>query len=257
MRLSALSLAVALTLVLIAGIASSKTLFFDNFDDNRLNPAYITEHPQQEAGGDGVPNWVEEDGVLKQTTPAPGDPSYCIYSDASFPASRGLQAKIRFDEYEAHDRSRAGLGLWQDENDNYNGYTFVLHNSLTGGNMQFLNDHLAWDSSIIENFVVEVEQWFYMKMFIDADEKMMYGKFWLDGEPEPQDWIMENDYTSFGAERQPTPLVGLNGGAGTSGGHSTCSFDDFYVFDKDGLVPYAVQPDDKLTTTWSEVKIGF
>jgi hypothetical protein len=94
-----------------------------------------------------------------------------------------------------------------------------------------------------------------MKMFINAEEKRMYGKVWYDGDPEPQEWTIEDDYTTFGAERFPTPFVGLCANAGTAaGGLSASSYDDFYVFDDGGLVPNAVEPGNKLATTWSEIR---
>ena len=256
MKFVAVPIFAVLMLCLTTGIASSETLFFDDFNDSEINSDYLTDYAQQEEGADGKPNWVEEGGVLKQTVLSSGDPTYCILTNNNFPKSRGLQAKVRLDDWqEDHGRSRIGLGIWQDENDDYDGYAFLIRGNLDTDNVRFLNDHIAWGNTVFESFVVEVGQWFYMKMFINAEEKKIYGKIWYDGEPEPQEWTIEDDYTTFGAERPPTPLVGLCASAGTSaGGLSTCSFDDFYVFDDIGFVPSAVEPGDKLVTTWSKIK---
>lgn len=255
MKLIIMSIVTILMVCLTTRIVSSETLFFDNFNDNKLNSDYLTDYPQNSDGADGKPEWVEEDGVLKQTVLSSGDPTYCILTNHDLPASIGLQAKVRFDDWQQdHGRSRTGLGVWQDENDFHNGYAFVVRGSLEVDNVRFLNDRLAWNNVTFESFALDVGQWFYMKMFINADEKRIYGKIWYANAAEPENWTMEDDYTTFGTEREPISLVGLCGGAGSSaGGLSTCSFDDFYVFDDGGIV-LAVEPTDKLTTTWGQIK---
>ena len=90
-------------------------------------------------------------------------------------------------------------------------------------------------------------------MHIDA--KKVYGKIWDDGKSEPKDWLDSKDFATFGGVRAPLPNAGLNGGAGTPGaGHSTASFDDFVVFDKDGPDALAVEPKAKLATAWGDLK---
>jgi hypothetical protein len=63
----------------------------------------------------------------------------------------------------------------------------------------------------------------------------------------------ETDYTTYGGVRQPTRWVGLNGGAGTTGGFSTVSFDDWFVYDKGGE-NLAVAPKGKLALSWGAIK---
>ena len=150
MKLAVSSVAVVILFCFVAGPASSKTLFFDDFDDNKLNPNYLTQHDQKEIGVT-LAEWVEEDNILKEIEPVPGDPAYCVLTNQNFPASIGLQIKVRIDEWQDHNRSRVGLAVWLDKDAFYAGYTFVFYNKLKGGghagggNIQFLNDHRAWD----------------------------------------------------------------------------------------------------------------
>jgi len=244
---------VVLAMLFVSQVLAAN-LWYDNFNDSKLDPKYIVKYDPQEAGNGA--KWVEEDGVLKQTEPVPGDATYCIIEIPNAPEAIGALAKIRFDDYQDHDRSRAGVGVWLDPNDHYNGYTFVIHNRIQNGDVQFLNDHRAWDNTVKANFTVDVGQWFWMEVFIDPDKGEIYGKIWLDGDQEPKDWTIKDNYANFGAPRNPTPFVGLNGGSGTSsgGGHSTASFDEFIVFDEGGPQPTPVSFLGKLTTTWGAIK---
>ena len=114
--------AVVLAMLFVSQVFAAN-LWYDNFNDNKLDPKYIVKYDPQEAGNGA--KWVEEDGVLKQTEPVPGDATYCIIKIPNAPQAIGALAKIRFDDYQDHDRSRAGVGVWLDPNDHYNGYTFV------------------------------------------------------------------------------------------------------------------------------------
>lgn len=239
-------LAFAMTSSLLAA-----NLWEDNFDDNKLDASYETPNG---GGGAGPPDWVEEEGVAKQLEPKPGDPTYLaieLDQDINF---CGQLVRIRFDEWEDHDRSRAGVGFWLDPNGSYQGYTTVIHNSLTAGNYQFLNDARAWDG-VIEGFDTGgVGSWFWMRAEINVDDNTMVGKVWVgDLTDEPEDWIIEGNYTSYGAERQPTRWVGLNGGAGTGDGFSKVSFDDWFVYNESGE-DMAVAPSGKLAVAWGTIK---
>ena len=64
----ALILALAITPVLFGA-----NLWQDDFDDNNLDNAYETPNS---GNGAGPPEWVEEEGVMKQIEPVPGDPTY-------------------------------------------------------------------------------------------------------------------------------------------------------------------------------------
>ena len=171
-------------------------------------------------------------------------------------------AKVRIDDWEDHDRSRAGLGLWLDEGDNYNGYTWLIHERLTDTNMEFLNDARAWFNEEA-TFEVVVGDWYWVKAFIDAGSGEIMGKIWAaaagDHDPsatgEPADWMQTRPYGDFGGIRPATSAAGLNGGAGTGGGHSTASFDDVFVYDGSGPdVLTAVDPAGKASTTWAGLK---
>jgi hypothetical protein len=231
--------------------ATAKTLFYDDFSA-ALGKDYVTDHPQT-AVGNGKPKWVVEGGILKQTNPVPGDTTYAVVMGKGWPNEYGAMSKIRIDEWKDHDRSRAGVGVWIDPNDKYNGYTWLIHERLTTSNMEFLNDQRAW-ANAEATFPVEIGKWYWIKMFIDSTK--VYGKIWEDGKPEPKDWLDSKAFATFGGVRAPLPNAGLNGGAGTAGGggHSTASFDDFVVFDKDGPDPLAVEPKAKLATAWGELK---
>jgi hypothetical protein len=215
-----------------------------------MNAAYVTFNA---GGGAGPPQWVEEGGVIKQIEPKSGDPTYCaveLGEDINF---CGQLVRIRFDEWEDHDRSRAGVGFWLDPGDNYCGYTTLIHNSLTVGNFQFLNDARGWHGTIIDFDTGGQGKWFWMRAEIDANAKSMNGKVWVGKlEDEPNGWMIETDYTTYGGLRNPTRWVGLNGGAGTGSGFSKMSFDDWYVYDANG--PVAVDPQQKLAVTWSGIK---
>jgi len=242
-------------LVLVFGTSSmllGANIWVDNFDDNSLNDAYITPDG---GGGAGPPQWLEEDGVAKQIEPKPGDPTYLAVELGKDIRFCGQLVRIRFDEWQDHDRSRAGVGFWLDPGDEYNGYTTVIHNSLTAGNYQFLNDARGWEGAHIVSFDTGgVDSWFWMRAEIDADASSMNGKVWVgDLADEPDGWMIETDYTTYGGLRQPTRWVGLNGGAGTGDGFSKCSFDDWIVYDAGGE-NLAVAPKGKIALTWGAIK---
>ena len=245
---------VPLALILALAIAPAlfgANLWQDNFDDNKLDNSYETPNG---GGGAGPPEWVEEEGVVKQIEPKPGDPTYLaveLDEDINF---CGQLVRIRFDEWEDHDRSRAGVGFWLDPGGNYQGYTTVIHNSLTAGNYQFLNDARAWDGATVDFDTGGVGSWFWMRAEIDLDAGSMVGSVWVGNlEDEPEDWTNETEYAGYGGLRPPTKWVGLNGGAGTGGGFSKVSFDDWVVYDVDGEY-LAVAPEGKLAVTWGAIK---
>lgn len=246
-------LLVFLLLLGASSLLSAANLWHDNFDDGKLNSAYVTNNS---ANGAGPPNWIEEGGVLKQVEAKPGDPTYCaieLSKDINF---CGQLVRIRFDEWQDHDRSRAGVGFWLDPGDRYCAYTTVIHNSLTTGNYQFLNDARAWHGTIVNFNTGGVGSWFWMRSEINLDTKKMVGKVWVgDLKDEPKSWMNETDYTTYGGVRNPTRWVGLNGGAGTTAGFSKVSFDEWYVYDAGGLdLAKSVAPKDKLTLTWGAIK---
>ncbi len=245
---------VPLILAIIFGITPmlfGANLWQDNFDDKNLDKVYETP-----SGGNGAgpPEWIEEEGVVKQVEPKPGDPTYLAVELADDIRFCGQLVRIRFDEWQDHDRSRAGVGFWLDPADKYNGYTTVIHNSLTAGNYQFLNDARGWHGTQVGFDTGGEGSWFWMRAEIDADASSMNGKVWVGSlADEPKDWMNETDYTTYGGLRQPTRWVGLNGGAGTGDGFSKVSFDDWFVYDAAGE-NMAVAPKGKLALTWGAIK---
>lgn len=240
--------------------ALAATLWFDDFEDGTLNDTYLTPSSNN---GAGPPEWVEEEGVVKQIQPKPGDPTYLVAEMGEDIEFAGQIVRIRFDEWQDHDRSRAGVGFWLDPG-NYQGYTTVIHNSLNAGNYQFLNDARAWDGAIVNFDIGGAGTWFWMRSEIDAADNSMNGKVWLgDLSDEPDEWMNETDYTGYGGIRPPSRLVGLNGGAGTGDGFSTVSFDNWVVYDAAAqdtsaaaLVAQnlAVSAQGKLATIWAALK---
>lgn len=240
---------IALTLTFTSMLFAAN-LWQDNFDDNKLNAAYKTP-----SGGNGAgdPKWVEEGGAVKQTQPKPGDPTYLAIDVGKNINICGQIVRIRFDQWEDHDRSRAGVGFWLDPADKYQGYTTLIHNTLTVGNYQFLNDARGWHATKFDFNIGGVGKWFWMKAEINFTTKKLVGKVWLgDLKDEPKSWMIDTDYTTYGAVRNPTTWVGLNGGAGTTTGSNTVSFDNWYVYD--ALGPVSVDLQSKLTTTWGDLK---
>ncbi|MEO2004024.1 MAG: hypothetical protein ABGY41_07975 [Candidatus Poribacteria bacterium] len=156
--------------------SSAATLFHDDFEGANLDAAWLLEHSQGGTGA-GPPEWVHDGGVLSQTQPAPGDPTYAIILGGGWPESHGMIAKVRIDDWEDHDRSRAGLGMWLDEADNYNGYTWLIHERLTDTNMEFLNDARSWFNEEA-TFEVVFGDWYWVKAFIDAGTGEIMGKIW-------------------------------------------------------------------------------
>ena len=244
---------IAVILCLAATSAFSKTLFHDDFNDNRIGPEWLVEHAQQEAVN--APQWVEEGGVLAQLEEQSGDTTYAIVEDSSFPDAIGVMVKMRLETWGDNDRARAGVAVWIDPNDNYNGYTWLVHERLAERNMEFLNDRRAWAQEE-ETFPVELNKWYWISMFIDPGTGDISGKIWAVGDDEPTEWLKTLPYASFGGERSPTELVGLNGGSGNAGSPANVvSFDDIIVFDSDGpdaLTP--VEPAGKLATAWGRIK---
>jgi hypothetical protein len=249
----ALALAAAL-----ATSASAATLFHENFDAAKLDDMWNLE--QDSGNGAGPPEWVHEDGIISQIQPVPGDPTYAIIQGVDWPDSYGVVCKIRIDDWEDHDRSRAGVGMWIDEA-TAQGYTWLIHERLTATNMEFLNDARAWANGE-ESYEVVLGEWYWIKSFIDADTGEFLGKIWDADEAEhdpsltdePAGWLGAIQYGTVGGIRLPTSWAGLNGGAGTGAGHSTASFDDVFVFDIDGPEELAVEANGKASTTWGALK---
>lgn len=240
-------LACIFSLILInVPIAFGKVLWMDTFDDKKIDAKYeFKDHPGK---------WVEEDGVLKQTEPAPQDHAYCLIN-GEFPEPHSVIVKIRIDDWGDNDLSRAGIGVRLDVSTGA-GYAFLIHDNL--GNMEFLNDHLAWKNNDTKPpfGAVEVGKWYWMK--VEITDKAFTGKIWTEDEKEPAKWLLESGF-DFGAVRAVSGIVGLNGGSNTGTGKTNVSFDNFAVCEKateavPSVFNVAVEPKSKLTATWGSIK---
>ncbi|MBC8233834.1 hypothetical protein H8E77_30160 [bacterium] len=243
------SLSIALGFSLISSpIAYGKVLWKDDFEDGKIDGKYeMMNHPGK---------WVEEDGVIKQTDPAPGDHTYLIIP-GDFPEPHTGVVMIRIDDWADHDLSRAGIGFRLDPGDG-SGYAFLIHNTLN--NMEFLNDHLAWKQNDTPPPFDEVEigKWYWMKA--EVSDKEIKGKIWPEEEKEPTKWLLESAF-DFGGLRGPSGRAGLNGGSNAGAGKTLVSFDNFVICEKtDECKPelfMAVETTDKLSTTWGKLKNSY
>jgi len=237
------------TFLAISPIVYGKVLWKDTFDDGKIDSKYkFQNHPGK---------WVEANGVISQTDPAPGDHCYLVIQ-GGFAEPHAAIVKIRIDDWADHDLSRAGLGFRLDQNDGA-GYAFLIHHTLS--NMEFLNDHLAWKNNDTPPPFgkVEIGKWYWMKALIN--DKGFYGKIWPDGENEPAKWLLESGF-DFGAVRAPSGNCGLNGGSNQGAGKTNVSFDNWAICDSaDECTPKLfmapVGSEGKLSTTWASVKSGY
>ncbi len=241
---------IILTLVLIGvfllnPVAHSKILFFDDFDDGKIDAKYeFKDHPGK---------WEEKGGVITQTQESPGDHTYLVMNGGFKEPHTGL-VMIRVDDWGNGDLARCGMGFRLDPG-NGSGYAFLIHNTLQ--NMEFLNDHLAWkQNDTVPPFgEIEIGKWYWMKAEISDDG--FNGKIWEDGEKEPKKWLLESKL-DFGNVRPESGQVGLNGGSSTGAAKTVVSFDNWAICDNlDECTPdviLAVEPTGKLSTTWGAIK---
>ena len=245
-----LSLSVTLGLFLIGSSnVYAKVLWMDTFDDGKIDAKYKFQNH------DG--KWIEKDGVISQTNPAPGDYCYLVYQGGFAEPHTGI-VKIRIDGWEDNDYTRAGLGFRLDQS-NGSGYAFLIHQSLS--NMEFLNDLLAWKNNDTPPpfGAVEVGEWYWMKAEIsDAGFK---GKIWPEAETEPTKWLLDSKL-DFGAVRAVSGNVGLNGGSNSGAGKTLVSFDNWAICEKtDEATPKVfaapVESSGKLSNTWGGIKLSY
>ena len=236
-------------LFLAHSVMQGKVLFYDDFDDGKIDNKYEFKNHEGK--------WVEKGGVISQTDPAPGDHTYLVMAGDFEEPHTGL-VKIRVDEWGDGDLARCGLGFRLDPDD-ASGYAFLIHHFLN--NMEFLNDHLAWKQNDTPPPFDEIEtgEWYWMKA--EISEKEFTGKIWPDGEKEPKKWLLESKL-DFGALRPASGQVGLNGGASRGAPAKTIvSFDNWAICGKasesDPDVILAVEATGKLSTTWSKIKTSY
>ena len=251
MKVTKLFVAIIIVLgVSLSSTAYGEVLWMDTFDDGTIDSAYLFMSNPGE--------WVEDGGIISQTNPLPGDTCYLIYpGGVSEPLATIV--KIRVDGWEDHDYARAGLGFRLTLEGQ--GYAFLIHDNL--GNMEFLNDALAWKGNDTPPPFGEVEigKWYWMKAEISDDG--LKGKIWPDGEDEPADWLL-NSALDFGAVRDASGNVGLNGGSSAEGnGQDFVSFDNWAVCESadecvtSAFTSTSVESSGKLSNTWGSMKLGY
>lgn len=227
-------------------ISDAKTLFFDDFSKDNLATNYTIFSPSGK--------YVVQGGVLKQTVPNPGDPTYAAIVGKNLSEPITVKVKIRLDSWKDHDLSRAGIGFRLDPKDGGRGYAFLIHERLADKNMEFLNDAKAWAQQEGTS-PVKVGTWYWMKAMIEGNN--IFGQIWNEGGKEPTDWLMKREL-NFGAVRPSSGNVGLNGGSASgANGDTTVSFDNFEVYDSTGSTVVAVEPKGKLSTAWGQVKVRY
>jgi hypothetical protein len=247
-KLSLLCIVLGILLV-ISPIAHGKVLWQDTFDDGKIDGKYLFQnHPGK---------WVEAKGVISQTEPSPQDHCYLVIQ-GNFAEPHTVIVKIRIDDWADNDLSRAGIGVRLDKSDGA-GYAFLIHDNL--GNMEFLNDHIAWKNNDTKPpfGMVEVGKWYWMKA--EITDKKFSGKIWPDGENEPTKWLLESGF-DFGAVRAVSGNCGLSGGSNQGTGKTNVSFDDWAICETaDEATPkvfaQAVESAGKLSSTWGSIKSGY
>ena len=217
-----------------SGISIAETLFYDDFEDGKIDAAWEFIH------GD----WVEENGVLSQLDADAGiDPvAKAIIQDKDYLGELTIQAKVRVDKWSGSDPARGGVALRTDVS---NGHGFNLLFRAPSGQLWFLDDFVVWGNSV--PFDWEEGEWYYFQMYIDEKDEMS-GKTWADGTAEPEDYMLDQEGW---IGRSPDGPPGLNGG--NTG--SAMSFDEVEVWDAQGPTPKAVfMSSEKLTVTWGSLK---
>ena len=230
---------------------NAETLFFDDFEDGKIGDVYVLDAPQTHVGN---PEWVEEEGVLKQVSLKSGDETYAIIAnDIEFPKMITIQAKVRVDSWVDGDAARCGVGLRLNP-DVGRGLSLLFHQDQN--RVQFLSDQASWGTQI--PFPWEVGKWYWFKFHVDENDDLL-GKVWEDGEAEPDDWMMEQNIAFTAADRSyeggyQFPALNASGKELNRAGDNTVSFDDVEVYDEGGPSPKAVSARGKLAVTWGEIK---
>ncbi|MGQ9610851.1 MAG: hypothetical protein ACUVWN_16265 [bacterium] len=237
---------IVLSLALVTGNSTAKTLFYDNFDDGKIADVWKFSGKDIPQTHKGTPEWFEKNGVFSQVNEKQGDEAHAVIMQ-DFPELITIQAKVRLDSWANGDSARAGLGLRVGKATG-RGYNFLFHN--TQSTIQFLNDQSAWGNSGAYEF--KVGEWYWMQFHISEDN-VLHGKVWKDGEKEPAKWMLEQP--AFGETRPwKDGYPSLNGGTSPHGGSCTVSFDEAEVWDEDGPTPKAVSYVGKIAFTWAGIK---
>jgi hypothetical protein len=236
----------------MSAVAQGKVLFFDDFEDGKLNPKY----EKKQFPGD----WEEAKGVVSQNQENPNDPTYLIVP-GDFPEPHTALVAVRVNKWEDHDLARTGLGFRNDVGATGEAYAFLIHHTLD--NIEFLNDKRAWKQNDRPPPFKKVEKgkWYWMKATISDDG--INGKIWPVGDKEPSKWLMESKL-DFGGLRPASGSVGLNGGSSRDVGKATFSFDNFLICDKENdctaetvMKELSVEATGKLPIQWGKIKSNY
>jgi parallel beta-helix repeat protein len=180
------------------------TAFADDFSAATPSPAWSFVNG----------SWVQSGGVLRQTTTAVGDPFKAIVGGRTWSAAQEVTASVRVDSWSGGLYPRAGVGVRT--NAAGEGYNLVFR---SGGQVQFLNDKVAWGNAYSFNWQAGV--WYKFRLRAEADGTLR-GKVWAAGQAEPAGWM----FAQSGWADRTGGSPALNGSSNRDGGAATVSFDD-------------------------------
>lgn len=198
-------------------------IFGDDFEDG------VIDNSLWKAGGPvGVGTWVEDNGVLSQTSKTQTLKSMLInLSESSWVASVKMRPDSWGDDYRGGlaGRETPGEGYSGNYSNKYIGfYGHVFTISYTNrSKVRWLKEHYrpfsdAWGPEVDPGFTFSIGTWYNIETaFINPTS--IKGRVWKVGEPTPEWQVTNNDMN---------PLT--NNNTGMYGGYmSTFSFDDFRV----------------------------
>jgi len=164
-----LLLSIVIATLLAPSLAEAKTLFFDDFEDGKINNVF-------EFTGNN-PEFVEEDGVLKQQKQGVGDSCYAVITDKKYPKVLTIKAKMRVDEWETGAYARSGVGV-RVSTETGQGLAFLFSDHRVGKprtGVAFLDDHIAWGP--LEAYDWEINQWYWFQLHIDDKDELHAAQF--------------------------------------------------------------------------------
>ena len=227
-------LIVLATVIFIPSSVYSETLFSDDFEAG-LQDIWVFS----ERGGEGDWNVIEENGnnVLQKT----GSSWTIISVDGVGGVEGGKEvwatARIRCDVAAANEGTEVGL-LIDPANSKGNWYFTVRAQS---GETGFDELAVAWHD-LVPYPDWSVGDWHRVKIAVIGD--ILYGKVWLDGGDEPEDWISQTQLTTHLDQD----------GVGFATDTNEISFDDLIVANSEDDLILAVDPKAKLSVTWGRIK---
>lgn len=125
----------------------------------------------------GNATWTYTGSILTQSAVGTGDPQKVLYTGASSPLERVVQALVTFDTLNSGTDNRGGITILG-SGTTARGYNLVLRGD---NSLSFLNDIVAWGPSTTIS-PVQGESWWFKAMYLAG---VLYGKAWKDGTIEP------------------------------------------------------------------------